>query len=215
MRPVAHHQAADARASGRDVLAIARERLRAGGPRRLAAGLLPRRVDELLYGVAVDDALPPHGCTVAAVVTRHDAASPSGDPALDARLTGRRRCYVARVGGVAAHRSWLHFDVLVPSLFGFPAGVPVVGDCTTEPAFRGLRLYPLVLAHIVADLRARGDAASLHVLVAPDNLPSIRGIERAGFRRLGHLRGIRVGPVLVRLPTRAGTAPGAIDAATR
>ena len=38
---------------------------------------------------------------------------------------------------------------------------------------------------------------------------------RRGYYVLGHLRGIRVGPVLVRLPTRAGTAPGAIDAATR
>jgi hypothetical protein len=154
-------------------------------------------VDELLYTVDVAARLPETSCPVPVRIERFDADAPSGDPSIDRRLDGLRACFVAHVDGQVAHRSWLHHDTLLPSLFGF-AAAPVIGDCATDPAFRGLRLYPHVLTHIVADVRARALADAVHVLVASDNTASIRGIERAGFSLIGHLRGVRVGPVVLR-----------------
>ena len=183
-------------------------RLRAAGPRAILRALRPVRVDELLYGVGAHDTLPPSACSAHVDIARFDRQSLSGDAAVDRRLDGRRVCYVARVDGRVAHRSWLHLDTVLPSLFGF-AAAPVVGDCATDPAFRGLHLYPHVLAHIVADVRARGMATEVHVLVSPDNVASIRGIERAGFRLLDRLRGVRVGPFVLRQPAPAGRAPSA------
>jgi RimJ/RimL family protein N-acetyltransferase len=173
-----------------------RTRLRTAGPGALLRAVRPRRVDELLYAADVAAELPATPCPVPVQVERFDARALSGDPSIDRRLDGRRACFVARVDGRIAHRSWLHDDTLLPSLFGYGAA-PVIGDCATDPAFRGLHLYPHVLAHIVADVRARALADAVHVLVAPDNAPSIRGIERAGFRLVAHLRGVRIGTLVL------------------
>jgi hypothetical protein len=144
-------------------------------------------------------------------VRRYDLASPSGDAAVDARLTAWRACYVASVDGEMAHRSWLLFDTTLPSLFGFDGGVPVIGECATADRFRGKRIYPHVLQHILADVRARALAEQVYVLVSARNAPSIAGIERAGFTRRAHLRGVRCGPVVLRARGReergAGTLP--------
>jgi RimJ/RimL family protein N-acetyltransferase len=181
-------------------------RLRSMGLRGALRRAVPRVVDELLYVV---DAAAPHprpACTLPLRIQRHDVATPSGDPVVDAQLSPSRTCYRATVYGEPAHESWLYRDTALPAQFGFGAGTPVIGGCVTAPRFRGRHIYPYVLRHVVDDVHARGISDRVYVLVSPRNAPSIIGIERAGFARLARLRGLRVGPFVVRLQT-AGDEP--------
>lgn len=196
------------------------ERLRAHGPGAALRALAPRRVDELLYGIDASTPLPALEFPADVDVQRYHQPT-AGDAAIDRRLDGRRACFVARVDGRIAHQSWLHYDTVLPSLFGY-GRTPVIGDCATAVEFRGRHLYPHMLAHIVREVRAtaKGQAAetsgTVHVLVSPDNSASIRGIERAGFRLIARLRGVRVGPFVIRQPLRADSSvPSSRSATTR
>jgi GNAT superfamily N-acetyltransferase len=71
-------------------------------------------------------------------------------------------------------------------------------DCLTEPQARGKSVYPAALAHALGYARAQGHLDAF-IRVARDNAPSIRGIERAGFRPAAvivhaALFGIPIGP---------------------
>jgi len=186
------------------------DRLRAAGLRRIARFVVPRRVDELLYTADLAATRPLRPAAVPVLVRRYDLATPSGDTAVDARLTAWRACYIGSVDGEAAHQSWLFFDTTLPSLFGFDGSVPVIGECATADKFRGKGIYPHVLQHILADVRARGLAEQVYILVSAHNAPSIAGIERAGFTRQAHLRGIRCGPVVLRRPGRETRGTGTL-----
>lgn len=142
--------------------------------------LLPVRIDELLYEMPVAEAL---AC---------------GDPGFEVRreAAGARVCYSVAMEGETAHRSWLHRSARLPSRFGFDGGAPVIGDCHTAERFRGRSIYPRVLRYIARDV-ARREGKPVYVLVSPANLASVRGIEKAGFRRLARLRGIRVAGLLL------------------
>jgi RimJ/RimL family protein N-acetyltransferase len=67
---------------------------------------------------------------------------------------------------------------------------PVIGDCFTMEKFRGRSLYPYTLDAITKRL-LQGGHEKVFILVAPDNLPSVRGIEKAGFERKYHIRAKR------------------------
>lgn len=72
------------------------------------------------------------------------------------------------------------------ALLGLAKRSRLIGLCETHPAFRGQGLYPLALRETVRRLRLAGETA-LYIEVLEDNRASIRGIERAGFRRLGRI----------------------------
>ena len=154
-----------------------------------AALLRPSRVDQLLYylevdaNVEVNHTMPP--------IERVDAHSNAGIEAVDNRVSPYRVCYFIRDGTAVVHESWLCADVGLPADFGFESSIPVVGYCTTAPTHRGRHLYPQVLRHIAADVNRRGVARGVFILVAPENRPSIKGIERSGAQLLARLRGIR------------------------
>ena len=58
-----------------------------------------------------------------------------------------------------------------------------IGPCHTGPEFRGKGLYKQVLRSIHKDHISTKSRA--YMLVAEDNIPSIRGIEACGFRHTG------------------------------
>jgi hypothetical protein len=137
-------------------------------------------------------------------VTHHTLARPAGILSIDRRLSRSRECYRVAAEGQTAHLSWLHRSVRLPRRFGFDGAVPVIGDCHTPERFRGRSIYPQVLRFIARDV-ARCSSTPVYVLVSPANLASIRGIEKAGFRRLARLRGTRfagwvLGKSVERLP---------------
>lgn len=63
--------------------------------------------------------------------------------------------------------------------------------CLTLPSYRGLGLYVAVLKSIVGFLSRRG-FDHVYVCVNEENRPSIRGIERAGFSRVGETQILKI-----------------------
>jgi RimJ/RimL family protein N-acetyltransferase len=56
-----------------------------------------------------------------------------------------------------------------------------VGTCITLPQYRGMGLYPSALAQLAGALGAEG-CRRLYLYVERENLASIRGVQKAGFR---------------------------------
>ncbi|MCA9150142.1 MAG: hypothetical protein KDA92_12605 [Planctomycetales bacterium] len=166
---------------------------------RILSALQPCRIDQWLYVSDVPSAQP--SSLTSGVVIRHfDVEHLSGNSSIDSKISRWRECYAAFVDDELAHQSWLRRDVLLPRRFGFSGTVPVIGDSHTAEAFRGRGLYPQVLQQICAEKASElcdtrdsaTEKAQVYILVSPENAPSIRGIERAGFRRLARLQGWRV-----------------------
>ncbi len=110
---------------------------------------------------------------------------------------GVRDCFVHIDGGRLGHISWLYYK-------GDPNRILRLGDrecevkfCLTFPEFRGRGLYPAALRAIQRDLTERAFHRCF-ICVRSDNTASIRGIEKAGFHKVGAMvlrkvMGIQVG----------------------
>jgi GNAT superfamily N-acetyltransferase len=104
------------------------------------------------------------------------------------RFDNGRHCYLGRIEGTLATYGWVTFDeegIGELSLsIRLKAGEAYIWNCATLPAYRGQRLYPALLVHIVGELHHQG----LHrVWIGTDtnNLPSQSGIVLAGFQPIG------------------------------
>ena len=157
-------------------------RLRSMNAKEIIRLLLPKRIDQILYEVALGSYEPQQFAKVE----------------LEIKKTGQGGVlhYDALVNGNFAHRSNLSYDVYLPAQFGYGKS-PVIGDCVTKPKCKGLRIYPHMLGYIIGDVQSSQTAEKVFVLVAPDNTPSIKGIERAGLKYVARLRGIRIGPLVL------------------
>ena len=107
----------------------------------------------------------------------------------------------ARDGYAAAYGFVRRGEAPIPEVGGgleLGANDVYVYDCFVSPSFRGRRLYPFLLRQLCAHARRRG-AERAFIAVDAANVPSVRGIEAAGFRRdraalyhrLGPLRSLR------------------------
>jgi ribosomal protein S18 acetylase RimI-like enzyme len=101
------------------------------------------------------------------------------------RFDAGRQCYIARVEGQLAAYCWVSFDEEAIGELGtsirLQPGEAYIWGCETLPASRGLRLYPALLAHMLAALRADG-MHRVWIGADADNLASQRGLARAGFQ---------------------------------
>lgn len=99
---------------------------------------------------------------------------------------GARRFYVGLIDGEIRHISWVfaHGD---PTLQMALAPDEIMLDSVyTVPAFRGRGLLPVVQRAILDDAKRQGYRyAYTHVEV--DNVASIRGVRKTGFRPIGEL----------------------------
>lgn len=59
-----------------------------------------------------------------------------------------------------------------------------IGPCATAKEYRGRGIYPMVLKHVLA----HGGYSEYYMLVHDTNTASIRGIEKAGFVRIGQVQ---------------------------
>jgi hypothetical protein len=72
------------------------------------------------------------------------------------------------------------------NVLGVPEDIPLIANCFTKPAWRGRHLYPRLLRRVCVELARAGHKRAV-ISCAPDNVASIRGIERAGFRRVARI----------------------------
>lgn len=83
--------------------------------------------------------------------------------------------------GIVCHTSYL-----MPACWKFPfmkKGEYEIGPCRTLPEYRGQGIYPTVLKTIIAENKE----TTFHIMAAENNISSIRGIEKAGFKKYGKL----------------------------
>lgn len=99
------------------------------------------------------------------------------------RFSSGRQCYIARADGKLVAYGWITFDQEhigeLGLLMRLNAGEAYIWDCATLPAYRGQRLYPALLAHVLLELRHNGHSR-VWIGTDADNLPSQRGVELVG-----------------------------------
>lgn len=108
------------------------------------------------------------------------------DPAIVLQRFARGcRCYVGRVESILATYGWVTFDEEEIGELGLRIrlgpGEAYIWDCGTVAAYRGQRLYPALLAHIVNELSTEG-LRRVWIGADTDNLPSQNGMVLAGFQ---------------------------------
>ena len=104
------------------------------------------------------------------------------------RFDNGRHCYIGRIEGTLVTYGWVTFDeegIGELSLsIRLKAGEAYIWNCATLPAYRGQRLYPALLIHIIGELHHQG----LHrvwIGTDTDNLPSQSGMALAGLQPIG------------------------------
>jgi RimJ/RimL family protein N-acetyltransferase len=89
------------------------------------------------------------------------------------------KAYVVLHSTRVVHASLVFTKNLLARQLGF-RNVLIIGNCFTDEEYRGKGIYPAVLKRIRTDFADR----TLIVFVDPANTASVRGLEKAGFRRL-------------------------------
>ncbi|HET8852948.1 MAG TPA: GNAT family N-acetyltransferase [Ktedonobacteraceae bacterium] len=94
-------------------------------------------------------------------------------------------CYAGRIDGKLATYGWVTYNEEgIGELglnFRLKAAEAYIWDCATLPAYRGLRLYPALLAYILGELQS----LSMHrawIGADTDNLASQSGLALVGFQ---------------------------------
>ncbi|WP_119459249.1 hypothetical protein [Rhodospirillaceae bacterium SYSU D60014] len=132
------------------------------------------------------------------------------------RLEAGHRCFVAFVEDRPASVVWVAVDSVRVEFFSrtlfFGEGEIYLYNAYTDPANRGAHLQPLLIAAILSRYQAGGFVRAFS-LIGLHNRPKITVCERAGFRRLGYLGQVRLGPF--RRDFFRGRRDEADDGATR
>jgi RimJ/RimL family protein N-acetyltransferase len=106
------------------------------------------------------------------------------------RLARGRHCYIASIEGKIVTYGWVTFDEeWIGELglnFRLKAGEAYIWNCATLPAYRGLRLYPALLAYILRELQTQGQQR-VWICADDDNLASQRGMLLAGFQPIADI----------------------------
>jgi hypothetical protein len=121
------------------------------------------------------------------------------------RLERGDACYLAFLAGRLCHFAWvqvrgIHVIADVARSETIAPGELWIYHCRTAESARGRRVYPRVLAHILATHRERG-FRSAWIYTTLDNTASQRGITAAGFRPREVWCAAKLGPVLRSFPS--------------
>jgi hypothetical protein len=113
------------------------------------------------------------------------------------RLDRGDRCYTVSLDGRLAHYSWVQRSASHPITeagLSVPvgAGEAWIYHCVTVDWARGRRIYPATLQRIVRDCFAEGDHTAW-IYTSTQNIPSQKGILRAGFGLVATLDAVRMG----------------------
>jgi hypothetical protein len=106
------------------------------------------------------------------------------------RFEAGRQCYIAWAGNDLAAYAWVSFDEEFVSEFNLRIrllpGEAYIWDCLTFPGFREHRLYSGLLAYVASQLREQ-ELCRVWICTDGENVPSQRGIARAGFSHVADL----------------------------
>lgn len=148
-----------------------------------------------LYTLTTTDALP--GIELPAALrmeecTNADLLAVMGTTTVEEvikRMANDHVAFVAYINNVPASFGWmargkarigeLSHDMILP------VGNRYLWNFRTMEAFRGLGIYPALLQYIIRHESAKADC--FWIIHAPENTPSLKGIQKAGFQYVGKL----------------------------
>lgn len=128
----------------------------------------PSRYDILVYRMRAGDPVP--------------VADPGLACSIEDIPGGKK--YILTYDGVIVHQSLLFPKLRLLQLLGKTG--PAIGDCVTHEQYRGRSIYPFVIGKMAVDALASG-VGEVFIVVGTDNVSSIRGIEKAGFKKLARI----------------------------
>lgn len=98
---------------------------------------------------------------------------------------GKGVIFFARVENELCHYTFSNPGTAYKRMFPIiGSNCMMIGPCMTDERFRGQRIYPKVLAHVVNSMQSAGKD-KCYIYTHPSNIPSIRGIESVGFKLCG------------------------------
>ncbi len=83
----------------------------------------------------------------------------------------------------------VHYSFLMPSCCKFSFmknGDCMIGPCWTREDKRGKGIYPEMLRLLASNYIKNNTGANVYILARPSNVPSTKGILKAGFVRIGY-----------------------------
>lgn len=174
-----------------------------GFVRFLALRIVQWRVDVLYEtDLRIYVANPPVAPAVPVVlVWRHNLGSEATAQVEAAVLTPENHAYREALRGddhlLAALNSqgevtsygFVLFESFYKRILTETPSTPMIGNCFTLPVWRGLGFYPCLLVATCQHLAAQGYRRAV-ITCAPNNLASVRGIEKAGFKRVRTVRSL-------------------------
>lgn len=146
---------------------------------KLLKKLKPYKVDTLLYGLEKSSS------------KNFQEVLPLDYPVF---FDSKESLFKITLGETLVHKSKIFHKSRLLNAFGFHGPMILIGDCFTNDQYRGKGIYPAVISHILNKFIPKNN---VYMLVSPENIPSIRGIEKAGLRLIGRLRCLRIGPVFL------------------
>lgn len=101
---------------------------------------------------------------------------------------GKKKYFITE-NGVCVHSSTLFNTLYILNLI-LKKG-PAIGDCFTHFDYRGKSIYSFVLNYIAKEMLLENKSKELFIIVNSTNISSIRGIEKAGFKKIASIKARR------------------------
>ncbi len=105
---------------------------------------------------------------------------PSNFAIINNKLTKARSCYYIRLNDEVAHISWVFSKNLLARQLGFKNNY-VIGDCQTFDKYKGRGLYGQTVGYIINN----NPEKRFILFIDPNNVASIRGVEKIGLTPIG------------------------------
>ena len=111
------------------------------------------------------------------------------------RLKNGDKLFIVTENDELAHYSWVKFDEMditeASKKIKLKEGEACIYDCYTNKKFRGQGLYPSMLKYLKGYFKEKG-FNKVYIYVEANNIPSIKGIEKAGFKKEDSIKYLRI-----------------------
>lgn len=99
--------------------------------------------------------------------------------------------FIFKKNGEIGHISWIYYKGVPNRLIKLSENEAEIKYSLTLEPYRGMGLYPMTLVESQKYLKGKG-FKRVFICVDKDNIPSIRGIEKAGFNIIGKIKLIKL-----------------------
>ncbi len=96
-------------------------------------------------------------------------------------INNKKSCYYIQENGTIIHESYVYKKTYILGLIQKKG--PTIGDCNTIASHRGKSIYPFVINYIAHQEIHSNNTKEVFIIVNTDNHSSIKGIEKAGFKK--------------------------------